>query len=264
MFAGNFNAAGDSRLEVRVADGRRELMRSAERYDLITLEPPPPSAAGVVNLYSSDFYRLARQRLAPNGLVAQWLPISTQNDEDTRALVRSFLDSFPHASLWSTELHEMLLVGSVEPQALDVAHIAKHMADPSVAAAFSEVGIGGAADLLATWMTDRAGLDRYAGPAQPVTDGQQRIEYASWVRPDELQRTLPALVGLRSKAPLVGADAALEKSVADAHNRLMLFYQASLNAYAGYRDEWVRDMELLMRVEPDNPYYRWFVSSSGR
>lgn len=118
MFAGNFNAAGDSRLEVRVADGRRELMRSAERYDLITLEPPPPSAAGVVNLYSSDFYRLARQRLAPNGLVAQWLPISTQNDEDTRALVRSFLDSFPHASLWSTELHEMLLVGSVEPQAL--------------------------------------------------------------------------------------------------------------------------------------------------
>lgn len=138
------------------------------------------------------------------------------------------------------------------------------MADPSVAAAFSEIGIGGAADLLATWMTDRAGLDRYAGPAQPVTDGQQRIEYASWVRPDELQRTLPALVGLRSKAPLVGADAALEKSVADAHNRLMLFYQASLNAYAGYRDEWVRDMELLMRVEPDNPYYRWFVSSSGR
>ncbi|MCY1325184.1 Polyamine aminopropyltransferase [compost metagenome] len=264
LFAGNFNAAGDSRLEVRVADGRRELMRSAERYDLITLEPPPPSAAGVVNLYSSDFYKLARERLAPNGLVAQWLPIATQNDEDTRVLVRSFLDSFPHASLWSTELHETLLVGSVEPQALDVARIAKRMADPSVAAAFREVGIDGAADLLATWMTGRAGLDRYAGSAQPVTDDQPRIEYASWVRPDELQRTLPALVGLRSKAPLVGADAALEKSVADAHNRLMLFYQASLNAYAGYRDEWARDMELLMRVKPDNPYYRWFVSSSER
>ncbi|WDZ79501.1 hypothetical protein PWG15_29080 (plasmid) [Ensifer adhaerens] len=66
-----------------------------------------------------------------------------------------------------------------------------------------------------------------------------------------MQPTLPPLVASRSEVPL-----------ADAHNRLMLFYQASLNAYAGYRDEWARDMELLMRVEPDNPYYRWFVSSS--
>ncbi|WVT76983.1 fused MFS/spermidine synthase (plasmid) [Sinorhizobium chiapasense] len=264
FFTGNFNAAKDSRLEVRVADGRRELMRSAERYDLITLEPPPPSAAGVVNLYSSGFYQLARERLAPNGLVAQWLPIATQNDEDTRALVRSFLDSFPHASLWSTELHEMLLVGSVNPQELDVGRIASRMADPALVSALGEVGIGSAADLLATWMTDRDGLERYAGEILPVTDDQPRIEYASWVRPDELQRTLPNLVALRSKAPLVGADAALEKSVADAHNRLMLFYQASLNAYAGYRDEWARDMELLMRVESDNPYYRWFVSSSER
>lgn len=264
LFAGNFTVAGDNRLEVRVADGRRELMRNADRYDLITLEPPPPSAAGVVNLYSSDFYQLARERLAPNGLVAQWLPIATQNDEDTRALVRSFLDSFPHATLWSTELHEMLLIGSVEPQEIDAARIAKRLADPTLAEALGEVGIGSAADLLATWMTDRTGLERYAGSALPVTDDQPRIEYASWVRPDELQRTLPNLIALRSKVPLVAADAALEKSVSDAHNRLMLFYQASLNAYAGYRDEWARDMELLMRVEPNNPYYRWFVSSSER
>ena len=262
LFAGNFNAAGDSRLDVRVADGRRELMRSQERYDLITLEPPPPSAAGVVNLYSSDFYRLARERLEPNGLVAQWLPIATQNDEDTRALVRSFLDSFPHATLWSTELHEMLLIGSIEPQELDASRIAARIADPTLATALRDVGISGPADLLATWMTDRAGLERYAGSTLPVTDDQPRIEYASWVRPDELQRTLPALVALRSKAPIAGGDAAFDKSVAEAHNRLMLFYQASLNAYAGYRDEWARDMELLMRVEPDNPYYRWFVSSS--
>lgn len=264
LFAGNFNAAGDSRLDVRVADGRRELMRSQERYDLITLEPPPPSAAGVVNLYSSDFYALARARLAPNGLVAQWLPIATQNDEDTRALVRSFLDSFPHATLWSTELHEMLLVGSLEPQELDASRIAARLSDPTLAAALGEVGISGPADLIATWMTDRAGLERYVGSALPVTDDQPRIEYASWVRPDELQRTLPALVAVRSKAPIARGDAALEKSVSDAHNRLMLFYQASLNAYASYRDEWARDMELLMRVEPDNPYYRWFVSSSER
>ena len=91
-------------------DGRRELLRNPKRYDLITLEPPPPSAAGVVNLYSSNFYRLGGARLQPGGLFAQWLPLPTHNDEDSRSLVRSFLDTFPHASLWTTEFHEMLLL----------------------------------------------------------------------------------------------------------------------------------------------------------
>ncbi|MDH4294163.1 MAG: fused MFS/spermidine synthase, partial [Betaproteobacteria bacterium] len=108
-FKGNFGASTDPRLDVRLRDGRRELLSNAQTYDLITLEPPPPSAAGVANLYSTDFYVLARSRLRPGGLVAQWLPLPTQNDEDTRALVRSFLDIYPHASLWTTELHEMLL-----------------------------------------------------------------------------------------------------------------------------------------------------------
>src|SRR5271170_3009875 len=111
-------------MQIRIRDGRQELLRSSERYDLITLEPPPPSAEGVVNLYSSEFYELAGKRLNPDGLFAQWLPIATQNDEDTRSLVRSFLDSFPHVTLWTTELHEMLLIGSFSPIELNADQIA--------------------------------------------------------------------------------------------------------------------------------------------
>jgi spermidine synthase len=63
LFQGNCGAASDPRIETHARDGRRELLQNPERYDLITLEPPPPSAAGVVNLYSSDFYVLAGARL---------------------------------------------------------------------------------------------------------------------------------------------------------------------------------------------------------
>jgi spermidine synthase len=80
LFKGNYQAVSDPRLDIRLRDGRRELLSNDQRYDVITLEPPPPSAAGVVNLYSSDFYRVAAQRLQPHGLVAQWLPLPTQND----------------------------------------------------------------------------------------------------------------------------------------------------------------------------------------
>jgi len=174
LFQGNFGAGSDLRLEIRVRDGRRELLRSPDHYDVITLEPPPPTAAGVVNLYSSDFYRLARTRLQPSGLLAQWWPLPTQNDEDSRSLVRSFLDAFPYASLWTTEFHEMLLVGSAEPIELDVSRIAACFDQPKVAAALREVGIASPAALLATWVTDRAELERYADGAPAVTDDRIR------------------------------------------------------------------------------------------
>ena len=51
LFMGNLALASDPRVEIRVGDGRHELLRRTERYDLITLEPPPPSATGVANLY---------------------------------------------------------------------------------------------------------------------------------------------------------------------------------------------------------------------
>ena len=108
LFEGNYGAASDARLRVRIGDGRREIRRDPELWDLITLEPPPPSAAGVVNLYSTDFYLLCRERLAPGGLMSQWWPLPTQNDEASRSLVRTAdlhallpVDGQIHSHHWS-------------------------------------------------------------------------------------------------------------------------------------------------------------------
>jgi predicted membrane-bound spermidine synthase len=258
LFQGNFSAPTAQGLEIRVRDGRRELLSNAQSYDLITLEPPPPSASGVVNLYSSDFYQLARTRLRPGGLVAQWLPLPTQNDEESRSLVRSFLDVFPHASLWTTELHEMLLLGSTDPLDLNFDRIRQRFLQPSVAAALAEVGVGSPEALLATWITDRRGLETYAGDARPVTDDQPRIEYAPWVRPDEIHRVLPRLIGLRSPLPLPGASPDFLRAVAAEHQRLLLFYQAALNAQTGHPELWARDLRIVRSQDDRNPYYRWF------
>ena len=99
LFPENYKASSDPRTQIRIRDGRQELLRSGEQYDLITLEPPPPSAERVANLYSTEFYQLAGRRLRPDGLFAQWLPLATQNDEDTRSLVRSFSMAF-HSPLF--------------------------------------------------------------------------------------------------------------------------------------------------------------------
>ncbi len=263
-FKGNYGAPTDPRLDIRLRDGRRELLRSAEQYDVITLEPPPPAAAGVVNLYSTDFYRLAQARLRPQGIMAQWLPLGTQNDEDTRSLVRSFLDVFPYASLWTTDVHEMLLIGSDVPLVLDVPRIIQRFDQPEVARALSEVGIASPAALLATWVTDRAGLERYAGTAPAVSDDHPRIEYASWARPGEALRVLPQLLALRTEPPLKGAEPAFRASVAMESDRLLAFYDAVLSGQTGDRARWARSISRVMNEDGQNPYYLWFVGGARR
>ncbi|MDM0047204.1 fused MFS/spermidine synthase [Variovorax dokdonensis] len=264
QFKGNYGLTQDARMQIRVRDGRRELLASPQRYDLITLEPPPPSAAGVVNLYSSDFYQLAASRLQAGGLVAQWLPLPTQNDEDTRSLVRSFIDVFPHATVWSTEFHEMMLVGSMQPIVLDVERIQSRFAQPQVSKALAEVGVDSAAALMATWVGDRATLERYAAGAQPVTDDRPRIEYATWVRRADFGVSLTSLLDLRTEPPLQGADKAFIDKMTWERRVLYRFYSSGMNAYQGDRKAWLEDIREVVRVDPDNPYYRWFTGGSAR
>jgi spermidine synthase len=259
LFPENYKAGIDSRMQIRIGDGRQELLRSADRYDLITLEPPPPSAEGVVNLYSSDFYRLASRRLNQGGLFAQWLPIATQNDADTRSLVRSFLDVFPYATLWTTELHEMMLVGSQQPIELDAKQIAERFNQANVSTALQAVGVSSPAALLATWVTDREGLERYAAQARPVTDDDPRIEYASWVKPKVLVQVLPELLALQSNPPVAGADEALSAEIARQRQGLADFYDAGLAAYRDDRDAWSLAIRRVAGEDGENPYYQWVM-----
>ena len=262
QFQGNYRAGADAGLDIRLRDGRRELLRSAQSYDMITLEPPPPSAAGVVNLYSRDFYQLAASRLAPNGLLAQWWPLATQNDEDSRAMVRSFLDAFPHVTLWTTEMHEMLLVGSREPITLDAAQIERRFNQPAVSNALGEVGIASPGALLATWVTDRAALERYAGDTKPVTDDRPSIEYATWVRHNEIVRVLPEVLALQTHPVLSNASPELLADMALRHDVLFTFYAAGLDAYQGDRDAWADALGKVMRADGSNPYYLWIAHGS--
>ncbi len=259
-FDGNFGASSNPELQIRMRDGRRDLLQSSDRYDLITLEPPPPSAAGVVNLYSQDFYKMAAARLQPKGLLAQWLPLTTQDDEETRSLVRSFLMIFPSATLWTTELHEMLLVGSFTPIRLDGDSITQRFNQPSIRDALQEVGISSTEALLATWVMGREGLESYAGRALPVTDDRPRIEYSAWVRPDEITRVLPELLALRTEPPLIKSNAELSGEIKTKREGLMAFYAAGIAAYKGDRQGWAYSISQALQMEHDNPYYRWAIS----
>ncbi len=91
--------------QVVIDDGRRYLERTAQQYDVITIDPPPPlEAAASSLLYSKEFYEVARRRLRPGGILQQWLP--TTSDADAvivAAVTRSLRESFPYVRAFLDE-----------------------------------------------------------------------------------------------------------------------------------------------------------------
>ncbi len=78
-----------------VDDGRRFLKRVEARYNIITVDPPPPvESSGSSLLYSMEFYALVRRRLAPGGVFLQWFPGGEARI--TASVARSLAESFPH------------------------------------------------------------------------------------------------------------------------------------------------------------------------
>jgi spermidine synthase len=157
-------------------------------------------------------------------------------------------------------MHETLLIGSHDPIELDAVRIARRFDEPSVATALREIGVDSPQSLLATWVTDRVGLEAYAGKAKPVTDDDPRIEYGPWVLPNEITRVLPHLMGLQSDPPVAGADEQLMTQIRTERDRLHRFYSAGLHAYRGERDRWAQALRSVVTEDPRNTYYRWIVS----
>lgn len=100
LFSMNEGVLDDPRVHATVMDGRAFLRRSRRTYDLITLEPMPPNSSGANNLYSREFYELARARLGEEGVAAQWLPMHILAPSHMRAILATFVDVFPQARLW--------------------------------------------------------------------------------------------------------------------------------------------------------------------
>jgi spermidine synthase len=163
-----------------VDDGRHHLLlQPPGRYDLITHEPPPRAVAGVSSLYSRDLYALAASRLAPGGILSQWLPAYQVPGDDVRSLVRSFVDVFPHAVLLMGSGRELVLLGSDAPLTWSPETMQRRLAErPEVLADLRRIGLHTPTELAATFAADRATLVAATAEAPPVTDDRPFLESA--------------------------------------------------------------------------------------
>jgi predicted membrane-bound spermidine synthase len=176
----NHGALRDPRVRVHVNDGRQHLrMMPPESYDLITGEPPPITQAGVVSLYSREFFLLARSRLRPNGLISYWLPIRQASPEAVRALLGGFVEAFPDSVLLSGGRAELILLGRVgAPPELDPEAIRARLAAlPEVARDLDAVYFGRLQELFGAFVASAPTMRRVASLVPPLSDDRPVLEY---------------------------------------------------------------------------------------
>jgi len=212
------NPLADPRVRVFVDDGRHHLIVHETRYDVITAEPPPPNHAGVVNLYSREFYRLAASRLAPGGVITQWLPVFELSNTEARAMIAAFVAELPHTALIYGYKEHLILLGSQSPLAIDTARAEEAARDPALTYNLQRSGIGDIDDVFGSVLQTDAELRHEVSGVAPVTDDIPSIQY-----PDENVRADTSYTTSLSLLPgsafaLLGrdADAARRVRVADA------------------------------------------------
>ena len=176
----NRGVLSDPRVRVLVDDGRRVLDATGPDYDLVTLEPPPISYAGVSALYSRELYQRIHDRLSPGGHVSQWVPGYQVDSQALLSLVRAFVEVFPDAVLFVADRREMVLIGQRGGmQTTDRATLQRHIdARPAVAADLLRIELPDADALTARFAG--SDLDDRTRGIPPVTDDAPILEYSQY------------------------------------------------------------------------------------
>ncbi len=170
-FPANEGVLNDHRVKAIVMDGRAYMRRSTKTYDIITLEPMPPTLAGVNALYSKEFYDLARKRLGKDGMIAQWLPFHTIAPAYATSIARTFTDVFPNAILWFDPVSgDGILLGSKNDNTL-LGQDWPGFARTPMTRNLSED------EVRKNVIMDRSTLKRYSSYGKIVTDDNQLLAY---------------------------------------------------------------------------------------
>lgn len=87
------------RVHFHVNDGRNQMLLSDQPYDLITVDPAPPlHSAGTVNLYSREFFELAKSRLTDGGVFCIWVPPARESE--IVRILKTFAEVYPDGCVW--------------------------------------------------------------------------------------------------------------------------------------------------------------------
>jgi spermidine synthase len=188
--ASNDRIAQEPRAKFFRDDPAHYLAASNATYDVIIANPTPPMREDAAQLFTAEFYRDAKKRLAPGGVFMQWLPLFELDEASLKAIVRTFAASFPDAQgfigIYNGELPVVGLFTRATPDLPAVADIQKTLRPNAAAQSY----VAEVRDLLASRFFDHASLVTFAGEGPTGTGAQPAVHFsrADRLRPQDAKR----------------------------------------------------------------------------
>jgi len=170
----------DPRVQLVFADGRNYILATPKLYDVITSEPSNPWIAGVANLYTREFYEVAKSKLRENGIFAQWFHNYSMSLDDFRMVFRTFGEVFPHVSVWELGEEDYLLVGSKKEQVFDYTALTEvYSKNQTLQEDFKDLGLTDIDGVLSFYRMGRKELMAFSKGAGVNTDDGAQLEYSA-------------------------------------------------------------------------------------
>jgi hypothetical protein len=166
----------DPRLDIRLGDAFRVLRRSNEKWDVILSEPPNLWVRGTSQLFSRDFYAIAKSRLNTGGVFVQWLEGYTINEEIAHRVAATLRSEFENVAVFRGTIGDFLFVAT--PRPLGAADLQTAMdraaAIPAVIASLNEIGVTDSASLAGRQLPNAF---QKQGDIEPETLDEPQLHY---------------------------------------------------------------------------------------
>jgi spermidine synthase len=183
----------DPRVRLYEDDARHILLASEDTYDVIISEPPHPWVAGVANLFTRDFYRIAQRRLREGGVFAQWLQTYQITFETYRSILATFRDAFPEVMIFHPPGGaDTILVGSRSPLVLDLDELGRRWETARTRDDLARLGMMGPEYLLAAFYLGPDAVRRISEGGRINTDDNMYVEFRG---ASDMERSMDETMG---------------------------------------------------------------------
>ena len=169
------------RLHVVAADARRYVRTSDRRYDVIVSDNFHPARSGSGSLYTVEHFAAVRQRLAPEGVFCQWLPLHQLDRESLRSITASFLTVYPQGTALiasnSLETPVLGLIGRADARRFDAVALRARLEHVALPERVAGIGFEDEYAVLGGFVAGPAALQRFAAGATANTDDRPIVAY---------------------------------------------------------------------------------------
>ncbi len=176
----NGNVLNESKIDLKINDGRNLLLTSPQLYDVIISEPSNPWQTGNSNLFTDDFYKLSAKRLKEQGIFCQWIGLYDITLDNLRIASKTFLNTFPKVLVFQAG-SDLILVGANHPLAFDYQQLRQRFAVPGINSIMETINISTPGDLIASrYLFAEGALSAFCEKADSLnTDDMPILEFSA-------------------------------------------------------------------------------------